>query len=121
MEDYPLTTICKRPDCDQTFQPKRLAQTYCSERCRNADTQRRKRANKSGDTQKLLTRTPRSGDIAPSTATTGPIGPLKPEPWATNFTEVLKGDDYVLEYDANGYPELPAFLDRRPKGLKAAA
>jgi hypothetical protein len=29
---------------------------------------------------------------------------------------------YQLEYDANGYPELPAFLDRRQKkALKAAA
>ena len=33
----------------------------------------------------------------------------------------LQGDDYRLEYDANGYPELPAFLDRRPKALKEAA
>jgi hypothetical protein len=63
----------------------------------------------------------RSMDIAPSTATTGSIGPLKSEPWTTNHTEVLKGDDYQLEYDANGYPELPAFLDRRRKALKAAA
>jgi hypothetical protein len=33
----------------------------------------------------------------------------------------LQGDDYRLEYDANDYPELPAFLDRRPKALKEAA
>lgn len=27
----------------------------------------------------------------------------------------LQGDDYPIEMDANGYPELPACLDRRPK------
>jgi hypothetical protein len=32
-----------------------------------------------------------------------------------------KADDYPLEYDANGYLELLAFLDRRPKALKEAA
>jgi hypothetical protein len=29
----------------------------------------------------------------------------------------LQGDDYPLSYDADGYPELPACLDRRPKPL----
>jgi hypothetical protein len=34
----------------------------------------------------------------------------------------LQGDDYPLEYDENGYPELPACLDpRRPKALARAA
>ena len=42
--------------------------------------------------------------------------PAGPTPGALN------GDGYSLEYDANGYPELPACLDRRkPKALKAAA
>jgi hypothetical protein len=41
--------------------------------------------------------------------------------WTTNYTKVLKSDDYPLEYEANGFPELPAFLDRRPKTLKEAA
>ena len=27
----------------------------------------------------------------------------------------LQGDDYPLDYDENGFPELPACLDRRPK------
>lgn len=29
-------------------------------------------------------------------------------------TAPLQGDDYQLTYDADGYPELPACLDRRP-------
>jgi hypothetical protein len=28
--------------------------------------------------------------------------------------KLLKGDDIVLEYHEDGYPKLPAFLDRRP-------
>ena len=31
------------------------------------------------------------------------------------------GDDHPLTYDANGYPELPACLDRRPKPALAEA
>ena len=33
----------------------------------------------------------------------------------------LQGDDYPLTYDADGFPELPACLDRRPKALLANA
>jgi hypothetical protein len=33
----------------------------------------------------------------------------------------LQGDDYPLTYDANGYPELPACLGRRPKLALAKA
>jgi len=36
--------------------------------------------------------------------------------------ETPKGDDYRLEYDKNGYPELPVCLDRRkPEALRQAA
>jgi hypothetical protein len=41
---------------------------------------------------------------------------LKPSPLDGKL--VLPGDDYPLEYDENGYPELPAFLDRRTKPTK---
>ena len=34
---------------------------------------------------------------------------------APNMPGALQGDDYPLEYDENGFPELPACLDRRPK------
>ena len=37
------------------------------------------------------------------------------EAYRPEFTETLHGDDYQLNYNENGYPELPAFLDRRPK------
>ena len=35
--------------------------------------------------------------------------------------ETIKGDDYLLEYDSDGYPELPACLDRRKPRLREAA
>jgi hypothetical protein len=33
----------------------------------------------------------------------------------------LQGDDYQLTYDENGYPELPACLDRRRSRVRKAA
>ena len=44
--------VCKRPGCGELVRRKRLAQLYCSERCRNAVVQgrkRRKQAQQSGD------------------------------------------------------------------------
>ena len=48
-------------DCGDKFNPKREAQAYCSKRCSNAATQRRKR---SGDTARAPTLIARSGDTA---------------------------------------------------------
>jgi len=76
--------------CGLTVRKKRKAQRYCSERCRNTATQRRKRS-KSGDAVHGY----REAVTGPSTA--------------------LQGDDYPLEYYEDGYPKLPATLDRRPK------
>lgn len=39
----------------------------------------------------------------------------QPQAFTTNFTEVLNGDDYPLDYYDDGYPKLPACLDRRRK------
>ncbi len=36
-------------------------------------------------------------------------------------TGALHGDDYQLEYYADGYPKLPACLDRRPITKEEAA
>jgi hypothetical protein len=35
--------------------------------------------------------------------------------------ETIKGDDYLLKYDSDGYPELPACLYRREPRLREAA
>jgi hypothetical protein len=36
-------------------------------------------------------------------------------------TGTIKGDDYLLKYDSDGYPELPACLYRREPRLREAA
>jgi hypothetical protein len=74
------------------------------------------KASQVNDVKGLCSHTPLKGDID-----TQRLFPGTSTRWTTNYTEVLKGDDYPLEYDANGYPELPAFLDRRQKALKEAA
>jgi hypothetical protein len=50
------------------------------------------------------------------------VSPLPPEGLNGPNPEALQGDDYPLEYDKNGYPELPACLDcRKPKMTAQAA
>ena len=41
--------------------------------------------------------------------------------FTTNFTEVLNGDDYPLDYYEDGYPKIPDCLDRRPFMFAEAA
>jgi hypothetical protein len=41
-----------------------------------------------------------------------------PEPFAPNYAEVLKGNDYPLQYHEDGYPRLPSCLDRRKPKLE---
>jgi hypothetical protein len=61
----------------------------------------------------------RQGDVDPkirATVLDAEIGfMMDPRP------ETIKGDDYLLECDSDGYPELPAGLDRRRQRLKQAA
>lgn len=40
------------------------------------------------------------------------------EPFVPNYTEVVKGDDYPLEYHEDGHAKLPACLDRRKAKLE---
>ena len=88
----------------------REAQLYCSSRCRNLAKVRRHR---SGYTAWPLTAVPTKRLHAVPPASRRPtenptpyFNPHGPTPGA------LKGDDYPLTYDADGYPELPACLDR---------
>ena len=102
---------CKR--CGETFMPKRLAQVYCSRRCRVADAVARHRSDY---TEALPSAVPEKRLQAVEPALTASdesstpyFNPHGPTPGA------LQGDDYQLEYYADGYPKLPACLDRRPK------
>ena len=49
------------------------------------------------------------------------LPPLADHANSNGPTRALQGDDYALEYYADGYPVLPACLDRRPKPKIAEA
>src|SRR5262245_11583737 len=109
--------------CGERFTPKREGQKHCSTRCRDLT---KKRLKRSGDKALTLTPGPRSGDKGSTSLPTGlGDGPTMvwPErddkPWPT--PGALQGDDYPLEYYEDGYPKLPACLDRRPKPVLANA
>ena len=108
----------RRCVCGESCSSKREAQAYCTKRCANAATQRRKRSGDKG-LAPSLTRPPRL--ILKRSATAlrwfGQLGMKHqgPTPGA------LQGDDYPLEYDSDGHPELPTCLDRRVTILAKAA
>jgi hypothetical protein len=123
--------------CGIGFSPKRSWQSYCSEACANRDRQKRRRkAGKCRDTvsqpaecrDRALTTprapTPAKPEAVESYGWTTPAKPeavesygwvddipLKPSP--LDGKRVLLGDDYPVTHDVNGYPKLPACLDRR--------
>ena len=107
----PTTVTCKRPGCGQTFRPKRLAQRYCSTSCRKADFKRRGRMQKSVPEA--------SPAIVVAEKRPPALAPPQPAPRASSYgfgkpgDPPLQGDDYPLEYYEDGFPKLPACLDRR--------
>jgi len=104
--------------CGNSFQPKRENQRHCSRKCRVAVAVHKHRSDY---TEASPTTLPEKRLQAPEPAMPAPAAPSErkvnlpaynpygPTPGA------LQGDDCPLEYDENGYPELPACLDRRPK------
>ena len=105
---------CNR--CGQQVRRKRAAQLYCSTQCRDAHKKHRKRAGPK----------PHRGDMALTDAPAA-LSDGSTVVWPTTYDlgeptpGALQGDDYPLTYDENGYPELPACLDRRPFKLAEAA
>jgi len=103
----------------EAFRPKRLAQIYCSKRCRVADAVSRYRSDYKNQTLVIVPEKRLQAPERAATASDTPLGPHfnphGPTPGA------LQGDDYQLEYYADGYPKLPACLDRRPAQLRKAA
>ena len=109
--------------CGETFRPKREGQRFCSATCGSADRMSRKRSR---NTTAEPIPTPRSRNRGLTPPLTGSEG--HPEnKWGTEPTMVwperdlaveippgaLHGDDVELEYYEDGYPKLPACLDRR--------
>jgi hypothetical protein len=123
---------CKR--CGNEVRRKRLAQVYCGRQCSDAAKKARKR-RRSGDAIRPATPLLGSGDApldnikeinALDGAFFGGMGlyrrPELSHHHAGPTPGALQGDDYPLTYDADGYPELPACLDRcKPRIEKAAA
>jgi hypothetical protein len=104
----PAIIACKR--CGNAFQPKRLAQHYCSKRCRQNSFHQRKRSVERGLPATTIPEKGRTDlERAPTTLTVRSDAPVTngPTPGA------LQGDDYPLEYYEDGFPKLPACLDRR--------
>ena len=95
----------------------RKAQLYCSRKCRVADAVDRHRSDykKAGGTPAPEKRLQAPGDW-PAGFSDGPT-----MVWSERDTHhgptpgALQGDDYPLEYYPDGYPKLPACLDRRRK------
>jgi hypothetical protein len=129
------TITCKR--CGIVVRRKRLAQKYCSKACANAATKQRSR-QRSGDMDGAATTLLGSGDVARENTNeinelAGPISegydkwpqeyrnPLHGTNQDGSTPGALQGDDFPIELDANGFPELPACLDRRQLKLRRAA
>jgi hypothetical protein len=111
----PAIITCKRHGCGQTFRPKRLAQLYCSTPCRKADFKRRDRVQRSVPEASPATTLPEKRP--PRLQTPPSVSPGAPEkeiPFVRLWDgPPLQGDDYHLDYYEDGYPKLPACLDRR--------
>lgn len=105
-------------DCGSAFTPVRARQLHCSKRCRDREAKRRSR---SADMTAAPIPGPRSADISSSTAPARSLGDLQPYQWPEDHRHdhagptpgALQRDDYQLDYHDDGYPKLPACLDRR--------
>ena len=104
---------CKRPGCGQTFRPKRLAQRYCSKSCRKSDFKRRGRLEKSVPEASPATVVAEKRPPALARATPTRAAPPRRDFQLGPTPGALQGDDYGLECCADGFPKLPACLDRR--------
>jgi hypothetical protein len=137
--------------CGDDYRPQRQAQEYCTQSCRrdaaygrerfaSATKGRRRRRIEASD-KRLATTLPGSfrNEAFSSTETVAckpTIGgfrgstmvwpeesrnPLHGSNPDGSTPGALQGDDYPLTYDENGYPELPACLDRRKPKLERDA
>jgi hypothetical protein len=112
---------CKR--CSAEFEPIRKAQLYCSRKCRVADAVDRHRSDykKAGATPASEKRLQAPSD-SPTGLSDGPTMVWPERDFHVGPTlGALQGDDVELEYYDDGYPKLPACLDRRPKPRLAEA
>ena len=102
---------CVLKDCRADFRPKREDQRFCCPRHAVKDRVARHRSRYINAPLTVVPEKPLQLAKAPATrlaeTATPYFNPHGPTPWA------LQGDDYQLEYYDDGYPRLPACLDRR--------
>jgi hypothetical protein len=101
--------------CGRAVARVREAQRYCSKRCSVAAAVARHRQR--SPVEVLTEDRPMSG-TGRSAYSPQPPSSTRPQPTVREFTNgptpgALQGDDYPLEYYDDGYPKLPACLDRR--------
>jgi endogenous inhibitor of DNA gyrase (YacG/DUF329 family) len=105
--------ICEH--CGTVVRRARLAQRYCSTSCRKADLKRRGRLQRSVPEASPATTLPEKRPPGLQTASSAPVGVLEKEispPVGLWDGPPLQGDDYPLEYYDDGYPLLPACLEK---------
>jgi hypothetical protein len=118
-----MTEIVECEKCGRVVPRLRKAQRYCSVRCRVA-AHRDQRSVTSNAARSVTEVAPAS---LPLRSVTAPLAPVFVAPVAVlepingRTPGALQGDDYLLEYYADGFPILPACLDRRRARLDAAA
>ena len=118
--------VCKV--CGLAVRKKRRAQKYCSAKCQDVAKKRRRRA-RTGDAIGGYREagTDQSESVDPKEVLDTDLGgqPLYSAPSQEvrqgPTPGALQGDDYQLEYYEDGYPKLPACLDRRRVALAEAA
>jgi hypothetical protein len=99
--------------CGQSVNRVRLAQRYCSKRCRDNAAQGRRRhpIERSADNEASVTVIPVSASPRPGTALARSQHGSNPD---GSTPGALQGDDYPLDYYADDYPKLPECLRRSP-------
>jgi hypothetical protein len=116
-----MTDLVTCEHCGTVVSRKRRAQRYCSKQCSVAAAVARHRRKSVGHSpSEVLTESPpipspiRSAYSGPAPATAAPTVPSNPvREFAHGPTPgALQGDDWPLEYYEDGYPKLPACLDR---------
>ena len=111
-------------NCGAPFRLKRKAQLYCSPACRKAAWHKANRSVATAEGVSPQRRSVAAAVDAPGAALAPYVWPCPPrgiEELNRPTPGALQGDDVQLEYYEDGYPKLPACLDRRPIKLAEAA
>jgi hypothetical protein len=117
--------------CAKPFEPRREKQTYCTPACQNRAAVRRHRTHYMSAPATQLPEKPLQPVLTPLVSPTEAAAPLGPTRLRNGLINGIFADeaelaayqrglaelqgDYPIELDADGYPILPACLDRRPK------